>query len=458
VNPPEAPSPFSANPVPFQQPKDFIRWLAVALAVAGWYVSLQLLQVSLGSTETNPFLSVVCPSGKEGANTSDCAAVLSSPQAYLSLGPNLPRIPVSAFGLAYFLTVGLWYLLVGPPTRPGRLWHLCIFLIVLGGAGVSLNFIRIMQAELHRWCLACLIVHALNGGLLVLTVLAYPWRAPTQAVAPHPTARLVLATAVAGVLAFAAQLGLMFALLFGAVLAERMRTYGAVLDDPAFIRWDYERQSPVAIPLAEDEVYEGAPGAAETVVVFSDFQCPNCRSLCVLLEEVMRKYPGRIRIASRHYPNDRECNPYVPLGGAHASACRAARALEAARVVGGPDTYLALQKRLWEKQDELPAVPYVRQTTPQRDLFAKWAAELSLDPAAFTAAMEDSAVTARVQADVELGHRLAVAEVPTEYLNGRLLRNAQKMQAWDVLLGPPPAPETRPVSASPDSQPSAASR
>lgn len=458
MDPPEAPSPFSANPLPFQQPKDFIRWLAVALAVAGWYVSLQLLQVSLGSTETNPFLSAVCPSGKDGANKSDCASVLSSPQAYLALGPNLPRIPVSVLGLAYFLTVGLWYLLVGPPTRPARLWHICIGLTVLAGACASLNFIRIMYSELHRWCLGCLIVHVLNGGLLVLTVLAYPWRAPTQAVAPHPTARLVLATAVAGVLAFAAQLGLMFALLFGAVLAERMRTYGAVLDDAAFIRWDYERQSPVAIPLAEDEIYEGSPSAPETVVVFSDFQCPNCRSLCELLDEVMRKYPDRIRIACRHYPSDRECNPYVPLGGAHASACRAARALEAARVVGGPDTYLALRRKLWEKQNELPTVPYVRQTTPQRDLFAKWAAELSLDPVAFTAAMEDSAVTARVQADVELGHRLAVAEVPAVYLNGRLLRNAQKMQAWDALLGPPATPETQPVSASPESQPSATSR
>ncbi len=444
---PEAPVSATAGPLRFRQPKDLIRWLAVFLAIAGWYVSLQLLQVSVDSNATNPFVSAVCPSGAH-AGKSDCAAVLSSPYAYLPLAPNLPRIPVSALGLAYFLTVGLWFLLIGPPTRPARVWHLFILLFVLGGAGMSLSFIRIMHSELHRWCQACLVAHGINGALLLLTLLAYPWRVPAQPVVPHPTSRLVLATVVAGVLAFTAQVGLLLALLFGSLFAERMKTYAKVLEDPAFVRWDYERQAPLSIPEAEGQVYEGPADAPETLVVFSDFQCPNCLKLHQLLDEVQRKYPGRLRLASRHYPSDSECNPYVPLGGSHFSACRAARAVEAAAQLGGTAAYLSLARKIWEQQAELPAKPLARQSAAQRALFETWAGELGLDSGAFAAAMESPAVVARLQADVELGHQLEIGEVPTVYLNSKLLRSAQTMAAWDALLGPAPRSAAQAASAS----------
>jgi protein-disulfide isomerase/uncharacterized membrane protein len=442
VSPAETPTP-AAQPVRFQQPKDLIRWLAVFLAVAGWFVSLQLLQVSVNSNQTNPFVSAVCPT-KEGAEKSDCAAVLSSPQAYLRLVPNV-KVPVSALGLAYFLTIGLWFLLVGPPTRPGRHWHWIILVFVLGGVAVSLHFIWVMHAELHRWCQACLVAHGINGALLVLTLLAYPWRAPRETVLPHPTPRLVLATIVAGLLAFVAQVGLLMAVLFG-WQAEHLKAYFKVLEDPAFVRWDYDRQAPVTIPPASDQVYEGPADAPDTVVVFSDFQCPNCLKLHRVLDEVQQKYPGRLRIVSRHFPSDGECNPYVPLGGSHVSACRAARAVEAAAQLGGREASLDLARKIWARQAELPTQPLTRQTAAQHELFATWAGEVGLDRAAFTAAMDSEAVRQRVQADVELGHQLKVSEVPTVYLNGKLLRSAQTMAVWDALLGPAPEATGQPTS------------
>jgi protein-disulfide isomerase len=445
VSPAQSPASVTDH-VRFRQPKDFIRWLAVFLALAGWFVSLQLLLVSVNSKQTNPFVAAVCPTNPD-TGKSDCDAVLSSRYAFLPLGSNLPKIPVSTLGLAYFLTVALWFLLIGPPTRPGRVWHLLILLFVLGGAGMSLSFIHIMYAELHRWCQACLIAHGINGALLVLTVLAYPWRASAPPAPVHPTPRLVLATALSGVLAFLAQVGLMLALLLCAVVAERVKTYSKVLDDPAFVRWDYERQAPVSIPEAKGQWYDGPPGAPDTVVVFSDFQCPNCLKLHQLLDEVQRKYPGRIHIVTRHYPSDAECNPHAPLGGGHDCACRAARAVEAAAQLGGPAASLGLARKIWDHQNELPEKPFSRQSAAERALLPTWAGELGLDAAAFAKALENNAVSARVQADVELGHQLGITEVPTVYLNGKLLRNALTMQAWDVLLGPAPGADTQPASA-----------
>ncbi len=447
MNSHEASAPPLVSPVPFRQPKDFVRCLAVVLSVVGWFVSLQLLQVALGSTDANPFVSAVCPTTGDGTEASDCTSVLRSPQGYIALGPNLPRIPVSAVGMAYFAVVGLWFLLVGPPTRPARFWHLAIVVVVLAGAWSSIGFIRIMHAELHRWCLPCLLVHAINGGLLLLTVLAFPWRRSAEPVAPHPSGRLVLAAVVAGFLAVAAHLGLLFALLFGAILGERTQTYAAVLNDPAFIRWDYERQPAKCIPPRDGEVYIGPADAPETVVVFSEFQCPRCRSLHDLLEQVVHQYPDRVRITFRHYPNDAECNPHVPLGGAHTSACRAARAVEAAQIVGGAEECLALRRKLWEKQAEIPRQRLTRQADTQAQVFTKWATETGLDQKTFQEAFEGPVASARLEADVELGHRLGIVEVPTVYLNGRLVRNAQKMETWDVLLGGASATDSQPASA-----------
>ncbi len=436
----------AASPA-FRQPKNLLRWLAIALSVAGWFMSLQLLQLSLGSAQANPFLAAFCRGMEAGAGESDCGSVIGSPQGYVQLFRNWPKLPVSALGMAYFATVGLWFVLIGPPTRAGRGWHLCLALIVLCGAAASLNFIRIMAFELHRWCLVCLATHAVNGGLVLLTVLAYPWRAGREPAPAHPTRRLVLATGVSSLLVLINHLGFAYIVLLASAIVERGKAYAAVLDDPAFVRWDYERQPTVFIPAYEDEVYEGWAEAADTVVVFSDFQCPQCRTQHEVLGQVLRKYPGRLRIALRHLPLDSDCNPQARLSGAHPSACRAARAVEAARLIGGPEQCLAMRQKLWDHQAAIPKRRYEQQSAAQRGLFADWAAELGMDRAAFEAAMDSPAATARVQADLELAGRLGVVEAPTVYLNGKLLRAARQMTAWQALLGPPPESSTQPASS-----------
>lgn len=425
----------------FRQPRPCLRWIAVILAAAGWYVSLQMLLVSAGSAASDPFMRAVCGGTGSAEHPNDCKSVLTAPQAYWRIPgtPDVLRIPVSACGMLYFATVGLWYFLIGPPARTGRRWHWLLLAIVLAGAACSLNQIRIMHFELQRWCLGCVAAHAVNGALLVLTLWVYPWRATGEPGPAHPSRRLVLATVVAALLLLATHVASVAAIVANSFAQQRSTKYQALVSDPDFIRWDYQRQPVVHVPSADDETFAGDPNAPFTAVVFADFQCRHCRELDLVLQQALAKHAGRLRLVYRHYPDDPACNPHARGGiTLNASACRAARAVEAARLLGGADKYFALRRLIWERQDALPNVPYEQQSPAQRNCFATWAVEVGLDRAAFEASLVSPAVDARLQADVALARELNVTEVPTVFLNGKRLRDASRIEAWDALLSVAP--------------------
>ena len=424
----------AAAPLPvFRQPKPWMRWSAVALALAGWCISLGLLLIS-GGLAAKPLMELACGGHEKG----NCASVLTQPQAYVALwsGPGAPRLPVAAFGMAYFAFVGLWYLFVGPPTHNRRFWHLVILAVVGLGVWSSLRYIGIMRYELHQWCAGCLTAHAINGLLLALTLLAWPWRRPAVPPQPHPGFRLALATIVAGLLGLTTHLAAAYSVLLLGSVQRQSATYAAVLNDPEFVRWDFNRQPAVDLPIYADEVFAGSPDAPNTVVVFGDFYCPHCRQAHEALVAAATRHPGRTRVAFRYYPQDPECNsnPDYRSGG-HPSACRAARAAEAARRVGGRDAYLAMRAKLWAEQARLPDVPSAQQSAAQRRLFEDWAAELGMDRRAFTAAMDSPEVASRIAADIHVAERLGQSAMPVIYLNGKLLRGWSNAEVWDALLG-----------------------
>ncbi|MGD8451391.1 MAG: thioredoxin domain-containing protein [Phycisphaerae bacterium] len=441
-------APAEARVARLVQPKPWVRWIAVVLAALGWYVSWHSFRVSSGDVVHDPLMDAVC-GGDESEGGNACTSVLQSPQAYIPLGreQSSMRMPSATLGMGYFAVVGLWFLLVGPPTPAGRFWHLLPAILVAGGAGYSVHCIHVMGSVLHQWCGICLTAHVLNGGIVVVTVLAWPWR-PAKVVQPaHPSLRLTAATVIAGVLMFITHISLVYVVVAGAIFHHRAAEYAAVLNDPAYIRWDFERQTPIELPIREDEPLAGSADAADTVVVFSDFLCTACRQAAETIPQVLERYPGRLRVAYRHYPQDAECNasPRYRVGG-HSMACAAARATEAARVVGGTEAYLAMRKLIYQRQAELPGVPFAEQSAQQRALLADWAVELGLDRAAFETAMASPAVAERIAGDIALAGKMGIHAMPAIYLNGRRLRGWSNLSIWDMLLGAPTsAPATAPA-------------
>jgi len=409
-------------------PKAGWRWAAVGLGLAGWWLSLQLLLAGAsGSAGGGGVLEVLCGRDTSADRRFDCRSVLASRWGSIPLTAEEggATLPVAAVGMGYFAFVTLWYLFVGPPTRSRRAYHLIPVLVVVGGVLVSADFVRVMALELRQWCVGCLLAHVANGGLLLCTLAAWPWRGRTMpdVPCPHPTARLVLATLAAGILAALLHLTIVFIASTGGQVQRLRDAYLKIVEDPEYVLWDYRRQPVVEIPVRPDGLVLGAPEAPNRVVVFSDFRCPQCRKLHMLLDELLRTYPDDVRVEYRHFPQDPACNPRPEFGAGHPGACQAARACEAARVLGGPAAAAAMYRLLYQRQAEL-----------DRQRFVDWAAELGLDRAAFASVINSPGVAAQVAEDVECGARLGVAAVPVVYLNGRRLERWGRISTWAALL------------------------
>lgn len=435
----------------FRQPKSWLRWTAVILALAGYYVSFLSLRVSLGGAATqDPFMRLVCGEGGRG-----CQNVLTSDAAYIPLSrqEGAPRMPTAALGMVYFAIVGLWYLFAGPPTRPGRWWHLVIAAFVLLGALWSLYYMQVMATVLREWCASCLTAHALNGGLVLLTLIAWPWgrRRSTAATPAHPTPRLALSLVVLGMFVLFSHLSIVLNGMYGQLLQRRTTMLQEIFDDPAYVVWNFSRQPTADLNVPDDE-FIGPPDAPHRLVIFSDFQCPACRVLHERMEEVLEKYGDQLQAAYKHYPQDPACNdnPAFRIGG-HASACQAARAAEAARLLGGDEAYLRYRELLYERQRALPKRPPAQQSEEEQQFFVRLAAEIGIDRDAFTAAMESPEVTQRIAADIAAVDQLGLQGMPAVYLDRRQLVGWRKMEVWDALLSAetPLAAQTAPADNQP---------
>lgn len=404
------------------------RALGVLLSLAGWWQSINLLVLTMGGQPRDPWLAAQCgPAGGSEAAL-DCLAVLRSEWAYITPAatPGAPRLargtPWAALGAGYFAFVGLWYLFVGPPTRSRRGWHAVIALVVAVGLWGSLHQVLVMAYELKRWCAGCLAVHGLNAALGIVTVATFPWRGQAHAPAPHPATPLALATLLLGLLAIQMQVQSASVAILSRGQATLEAAYSQIVDDPEFVLWKYSQTAPLTISLPDDEIWLGPSDAPNTAVAFVDFQCLRCHQACDLLSELARQPTPGLRVAFKHFPLDVRCNPAVKTV-AHPAACRAALALEAATLLGGPSARQRMRERMYERQSDL-----------ERDPYAAWAAELGLDESAYREALSSPQAAARIARDVQLGRDLGVESVPTVFLNGRRLHFWPNRQAWERLL------------------------
>ena len=156
----------------------------------------------------------------------------------------------------------------------------------------------------------------------------------------------------------------------------------------------YGTDTEVEIDLGEAPVRGTPMGAQVTIVEFSDFQCPHCREAHPLLQRVLRRFEGKVRLVFKNYP----------LSG-HDRAIPAAIAAAAA---GRQGKFWEMHDVLFENQQELAA----------SDL-NNYAEEIGLDLARFARDLNDEALQRRVMADKDQGRELGVTGTPAIFINNR---------------------------------------
>ena len=386
-----------------------------AFGAAGISWMLAVYHISHGRQAVGMY-DLMC--GYRGAG---CQAVLQSRYGYL---PGT-TIPVAVLGAAYFLALGLWYLIAGRPNHGGRWWHVIPLGLNLVGMISSVQFTWIMFAVVREICLWCLTTHVLNLLILVLAFMLWPRRGGPSG-EPTPSLRLAVAGCLLMVGAFVVPLLVVNSMQWRVTVETAKGYLNRYRNDAALMAFAYQRREAVEIPLREDDPSWGPPDAPHTVVVFSDFRCSACSRLArVLHGEVLAEFADELRVVFKHYPLDNECNPTAAWSSSF-NSCAAAEAAEAARAIDGNLGFWKMHEQLFESQDRLRDQPD----------FRALADEIGLDGERIARAVAEHSYRDRIVEDIDLALRLKLAGTPVVFLDGKRVTEWHRVSMWQAILRP----------------------
>jgi protein-disulfide isomerase len=164
-----------------------------------------------------------------------------------------------------------------------------------------------------------------------------------------------------------------------------------------------------------DQPVLGARNAKVVIVEFSDFQCPFCNRVEPTLEELMKLYPGQLKIVWRHRPL-----------GMHPDAHLAAEAAVEVFRQKGNDAFWAYRKLLFARQS---AVGGLKKSGLQAS-----AKQLGLDENRFAAALDDHRNAALVDTDVAVADAAGISGTPSFVINGVFLSGAQPIHKFRRII------------------------
>jgi NhaA family Na+:H+ antiporter len=152
--------------------------------------------------------------------------------------------------------------------------------------------------------------------------------------------------------------------------------------------------SKLTMPVSDRDHVLGPDDAPVTLLEYGDYECPYCRQVVPVVQELRERFGNRLRYVYRH----------LPLAKAHPDAQLAAEAAEAA----------AAQGKFWEMHELL----YEHQGKLDREHLDDYASEIGLDVERFERELDARTYADRVREDFLGGVRSGANGTPTFYLNG----------------------------------------
>ena len=309
---------------------------------------------------------------------SGCDIVTNTAWGYVPL----LNIPVSFVGIAWFAGLLVTYVRGGITKQV--LW--CVRIGVLA----SLGFIGIMF-YLDAFCKYCMSAHVCNllfwicaevqskrgkdrGGVLVLVV------------------SCVGIATVLSLIGFSEQ-------------RERVEENKVLAEENAEDILEAEVSSETLALLDATHII-GSPDAPIQVTMFTDYQCPDCRRIELQLERIVESRDD-VAVWVKHFPMNFECNDQIGNFKLHPNACWAARAAEAASILGGSDGWEMMHKWLFENKGSFTdaSLPPALQG-------------MGFEPSQFIKVMMSDETLERVKADSVDGFELGLYFTPMVFING----------------------------------------
>ncbi|HEX4772513.1 MAG TPA: DsbA family protein, partial [Bryobacteraceae bacterium] len=200
------------------------------------------------------------------------------------------------------------------------------------------------------------------------------------------------------------------------------KVYYVTLDGKRVISgnlWDLD-QSPFYETLSELPINLpsiGPIGAPVTIVVFSDFQCPYCRTLAqTMRQNIAKSFPKEVRVLFADFP----------LESKHPWARAAA---EAGHCIGdnNNDAFWAFHDWIFANQGEID-----NEGKNLRDKVLEFAKQQNLDTAKLSTCLDSHATAQEVISSEKKASLLGVQQTPTFFVDGRKVEGAVP---WSNLEG-----------------------
>lgn len=309
--------------------------------------------------------------------------------------------PVSLVGFSYFVGMAhAW--VVGAFDR--RIGSLVIWIARLGLIA-SLGFVVITIVE-KLPCVYCLVCHGANAGFWIAAELA---ARRTTGKAGGTVRWLGAASfgALAGVFAVAlAGLGLRWESVKHDVMAkaEQDRAAAAAQVIAAGSKPPDSKAAPSSKPFTGRYRW-GPEKAVARIVIYSDYQCQDCKRIEGEVRAIMASRAD-VSVSAKHFPFCQDCNKYAPK--LHDNACWAARAAEAAGILGGDAAFWKMHAWLFDNNGVFANNEALRPA----------AAAAGVDFDALVRTMTGEETLNRVKADIEEAWGLGMYRTPMIFING----------------------------------------
>lgn len=163
-----------------------------------------------------------------------------------------------------------------------------------------------------------------------------------------------------------------------------------------------------------DFPYLGSQNAPVTIVEFVDFKCPNCRLAYPIMQQVVQKYGGKVKLIIRH----------LPFESLHPGTTELAKFAECSREQG---KFWGAYAYFFANQTTLPA-----QWTS--DNTRSLSVQLGMDRTQMEACMKSQKVFQAINRDYADALASGARGTPTFFVNGTKIEGVVSLEQWKEIL------------------------
>jgi len=160
----------------------------------------------------------------------------------------------------------------------------------------------------------------------------------------------------------------------------------------------------------------GASTAKVTIVEYTDFQCPYCAKAHFTLNELLKEYDGKIKVAFKHHP----------LANMHPWAEDAAKA-GVCMFQQNSDAFWELSDYLFTNQGSM-----TKENLPAK--LQQFASQSSLNYSKLQSCMADPATKEKISADAAEATTLQASGTPFFTVNGKLVEGALPIDQFKQVI------------------------